>query len=229
MGVAERTVPSNWRLRVKLHPNAKTTPHMRALLVHRVRSLRWTVAAAAGAAGVARRTAHKWLARQRAGGPAALDDRPSTPHRQPRRTPPATVSAIIAARHQRLTAWTIAVRLQVPRSTVAAILARAGLNRLRDLTPRLPVVRYERTHPGELVHLDIKPLARILRVGHRVHGDRSREVHGAGYEYAFVAWMITVAPRTSRSSPSKPASPPRAFSSAHSAGLRAEASQSARC
>jgi transposase InsO family protein len=172
---------------VKLHPNAKTTPHMRALLVHRVRSLRWTVAAAAGAAGVARRTAHKWLARQRAGGPAALDDRPSTPHRQPRRTPPATVSAIIAARHQRLTAWTIAVRLQVPRSTVAAILARAGLNRLRDLTPRLPVVRYERTHPGELVHLDIKPLARILRVGHRVHGDRSREVHGAGYEYAFVA------------------------------------------
>jgi hypothetical protein len=75
----------------------------------------------------------------------------------------------------------------VPRSTVAAILARAGMNRLRLLDPTPPVVRYERTFPGELVHLDIKPLARILRAGHRIHGDRSREVHGAGYEYAFVA------------------------------------------
>jgi transposase InsO family protein len=86
-----------------------------------------------------------------------------------------------------LPAWAIARRLQVPRSTVAAILRRAGLNQLRYLTPAPPVVRYERTRPGELVHLDIKPLARILRVGHRIHGDRRQEVHGAGYEYAFVA------------------------------------------
>jgi transposase InsO family protein len=172
---------------VKLHRNAKTTPHMRALLVQRVRGLHWPVAAAAEAAGIARRTAFKWLARHRDGGTAALEDRPSTPHRQPRRTPDAVISAIVAARQQRLPAWAIAVRLQVPRSTVAAVLARAGLNRLRDLQPVLPVVRYERTHPGALVHFDIKPLARILRVGHRIHGDRSREVHGAGYEYAFVA------------------------------------------
>jgi transposase InsO family protein len=51
----------------------------------------------------------------------------------------------------------------------------------------MPVIRYERTRPGELVHLDIKPLARILRVGHRIHGDRRQIVAGAGYEYAHVA------------------------------------------
>ena len=76
--------------------------------------------------------------------------------------------------------------LQVPRSTVAAILARAGLNLLTRLTPP-PVQRYERAAPGDLVHLDIKPLARILRVRHRIDGDRRRVVEGAGYEYAHVA------------------------------------------
>ena len=172
---------------MKLHRNAKTTPHMRALLVHRVRGLHWPTATAAAAAGVALRTAYKWLARHRQGGLPALHDRSSQPHRQPRRTSAAVISAIVAARHERLTAWAIAVRLQVPRSTVAAILARVGLNRLAALEPAAPVTRYERARPGELVHLDIKPLARILRIGHRMHGDRRRKVKGAGYEYVHVA------------------------------------------
>ena len=105
----------------------------------------------------------------------------------PRRTPPERVAAILTARHQRLSAWAIAIRVQMPRSTVAAVLVRAGLNRLARLTPPAPVQRYERTRVGELVHLDIKPLARILRVGHRIHGDRRQIVAGAGYEYAHVA------------------------------------------
>jgi len=172
---------------VKLHRNAKTTPHMRALLVHRVRTLHWPVAAAATAAGVAIRTAYKWLARHRQGGIPALADRSSQPHRQPRRTPAAVVEAIVAARQERLTGWAIAVRLQVPRSTVAAILARLGLNHLASLAPAAPVPRYERARPGELVHLDIKPLVRILRVGHRIHGDRRTKVAGAGWEYVHVA------------------------------------------
>ena len=172
---------------MKLHRNAKTTPHMRALLVHRVRTLHWSSAAAAAAAGIAVRTAYKWLARYRDGGDSALRDRSSQPHRQPRRTPPRVVAAIMAARHERLTAWAIAVRCQVPRSTVALILARHGLNRVSSLEPAAPVIRYERARPGELVHLDIKPLARILRVGHRIHGDQRRRVRGAGYEYAHVA------------------------------------------
>jgi len=97
------------------------------------------------------------------------------------------VRAVLAARQERLTAWAIAVRLQIPRSTVAAILARAGLNQLRALVPIEPVIRYERTRPGELVHLDIKPLVRILRAGHRMHGDRRTRVIGAGWEYVHVA------------------------------------------
>lgn len=171
---------------MKLHRNAKTTPHMRALLVHRVCTLDWPVATAAAAAGIAVRTAYKWLARHRLGGPAALADRSSTPHRQPRRTPAAVISAIAAARHERLTAWAIAVRLQVPRSTVAAILARLGLNTLTALEPVAPVTRYERARPGELVHLDIKPLGRILRAGKRVD-PRHRGSVGAGWEYVHVA------------------------------------------
>lgn len=160
---------------------------MRALLVDRIRVQHWTVTAAAAAAGVSVRTGYKWLARYQYGGGAALTDRPSVPHRQPRRTPPEAIARIIAARLERRTAWAIAIQQQIPRSTVAAVLARHGLNRLRSLEPAAPVTRYERARPGELVHLDIKPLARILRVGHRIHGDRRQIVPGAGYEYAHVA------------------------------------------
>jgi transposase InsO family protein len=173
--------------RVRLHRNAKTTPHMRALLVHRIRQDGWETSEAAEAAGISVRTAYKWLARYRTGGPAALEDAPSTPHRQPRRTSDAVIAEIVAARQQRLTGWAIAVRLQQARSTVARVLRRAGCSRLPPVEPPSPVRRYERTRPGELVHLDIKPLARILRPGHRIHGDRRQTVDGAGYEYVHVA------------------------------------------
>ena len=172
---------------MKLHRNAKTTPHMRALLIVRIRQQHWAPAQAASAAGISVRTAYKWLARHRAGGAAALDDRPSTPHHQPRRTAPAVTARIVAARYQRRTAWTIGVQLQVPRSTVAAVLVRAGLNRLARLTPPAPVTRYEWPHRGDLVHLDVKPLGRIAGVGHRIHGDRRARVKGIGWEYAHVA------------------------------------------
>jgi transposase InsO family protein len=90
------------------------------------------------------------------------------------------VAAIVTARHERLTAWAIVVRLQVPRSTVAAVLSRVGLNHLAYLQPQ-PVTRCERQRPGELVHLDIMPLGRILRVGHRITGGRRTSV-GAGWD-----------------------------------------------
>jgi transposase InsO family protein len=160
---------------------------MRALLVQRIRQERWPPAAAATAAGVSVRTTYKWLRRHRLGGPDALQDASSRPHRVPRRTSADLTAQIVAARYQRRSAWAIAVQLQVPRSTVAAVLVRTGLNRLSRLSPPPPVQRYERSRPGELVHLDIKPLVRILRAGHRVHGDRRTLVKGAGYEYVHVA------------------------------------------
>jgi transposase InsO family protein len=172
---------------VKVHRNAKTTPAMRALIVQRIRQDHWPPAEAAAAAGISVRTTYKWLRRHRLGGRPALEDASSRPRRQPRRTAPAVTAAIVAARYERRTAWTIAVQLQVPRSTVAAILARVGLNRLARLTPPAPVVRYEWAHPGDLVHLDVKPLARIAGVGHRIHGDRRARVQGIGWEYAHVA------------------------------------------
>lgn len=135
---------------MKLHLNAKTTPHMRALLVDRITVQRWRPELAARAAGVSRRTAYKWLRRHREGGRTALDDRSSRPHRQPRRTSADRIAAIVAARYERQAAWTIAVRLQIPRSTVAVVLARTGLNRLACVTPPEPIVRYEHTHPGAL-------------------------------------------------------------------------------
>jgi len=173
---------------VKLHRNAKTTPSMRALIVQRIRQDRWSPAEAAAAAGVSVRTTYKWLRRHRLGGRPALDDASSRPRRQPRRTSADRVAAIIACRQARLTAWAIAVRLQIPRSTVALVLARAGLNRLACLIPKPAApLRYEYTAPGELLHLDMKPLARIGRVGHRIHGDHSQKAVGLGYEVAHVA------------------------------------------
>ena len=60
--------------------------------------------------------------------------------------------------------------------------------RLAQLSPPPPVVRYERAHPGELLHFDIKKLARIARTGHRVTGDRQRDhVRGAGWEFLHIA------------------------------------------
>lgn len=163
---------------MKLHRNAKTTPVTRALLITRVRHQGWRVGTAAAAQGISRRTAHKWLRR----GVLALEDRSSQPVHQPRRTRPERVAAIVAARYQRLPAWQIAVRLQVPRSTVSAVLHRLGLNRLSALTPREPVQRYERRRVGELLHLDMKRLVRIGVIGHRIHGDRRQSMRGAGWE-----------------------------------------------
>ena len=90
---------------MKVHRNAKTTPHMRALLVDRILVQHWRPTAAAEAAGVSVRTVYKWLARYRFAGRGGLEDRSSSPTRQPRRTPPERVAAIVAARHARLTAW----------------------------------------------------------------------------------------------------------------------------
>ena len=164
---------------MKLHRNAKTTPLTRALLVSRVRHQGWTPAAAAVAHGVSVRTVFKWLRRGRE---ATFEDRPSAPHRQPRRTSAVMTAAIVGARYEGLTAWRIAVRLQVPRSTVSAVLVRCGLNRLARLQPRPPIHRYERSRPGELVHLDMKRVARIGVVGHRIHGDWRRRTRGLGWE-----------------------------------------------
>jgi transposase InsO family protein len=167
-----------------VHPNAKTTPVMRQLIVTRAQQ-GWTYAQIAAALGVSVRTVAKWRARSRQ--PQGLVDRSSRPLHQPRRLAAATEAAIVAARRTRATAWEISRRLRVPRSTVTRVLHRVGLNRLARLEPAPVVQRYEWPTAGDLLHLDIKPLGRIRGVGHRIHGDRTQRARGIGYEYAHVA------------------------------------------
>ena len=171
---------------MRLHPNAKTTPKMRQLLVWRVTQQGWSQAEAADAAEVSVRTVAKWVQRSRRGDPA-LEDRSSRPRRQPRAVAPAQVAAIVAYRHTRATAWEISARVGVPRSTVTRVLHRAGLNRVSRLDPPLVIQRYEWPSAGDLLHLDIKPLGRIRGIGHRIHGNLALRVRGVGYEYAHVA------------------------------------------
>ena len=171
---------------MRLHPNAKTTPKTRQLLIARVTQLGWSRRAAAEAAGVSVRTVAKWLQRGRLGGDT-LEDRSSRPHRQPRRVAPDRVAAIVAYRQTRATAWEISARVGVPRSTVTRVLHRAGLNRVSRLDPPPVIQRYEWPQAGDLLHLDIKPLGRIRGIGHRIHRNLAVRARGVGYEYAHVA------------------------------------------
>lgn len=171
---------------MNVHENARMTVHGRALLVRRVVEDGWTAASAADAAGVSVRTAFKWLARYRAGGAAALADRSSAPWRRPHRLPDETVAAIERLRRERLTGPQIARALDLPRSTVGAILRRLGLGRLSALEPKPPVIRYERAAPGELIHVDTKKLGRIDGIGHRITGDRRGQKKGIGWDLVHV-------------------------------------------
>ena len=172
---------------MQLHGNARTTPYARREMVHRVLEQAEPVKDTAAALGVSARTVYKWLRRYGDEGEPGLEDRSSRPLRCPHRTDARTVRRIQRLRRHKLTAWQISERLGLPRSTVSDWLSRSGLGRLRYLEPKLPVRRYERRRPGALLHLDTKKLARIVRPGHRIHGDRSRTVQGAGWEYAHVA------------------------------------------
>ncbi len=173
---------------MNLHRNARTTPASRADLVRRVLSERQSPRAVATALGVDIKTVNKWVARFVAEGPAGLADRSSRPRRLREPTPPGTVERIIALRRQRFTGQQIAKQTGVSPATVSRILRTAKLSRAKDLEPVAPVVRYERKTPGELIHLDIKKLARFDKVGHRITGDRSLgESRGAGWEFVHVS------------------------------------------
>jgi transposase InsO family protein len=170
------------------HENARTTPLSRRLIVQRLQQGQ-TVAEVAAALGVTSRTVRKWRDRFASEGEAGLRDRSSRPHRSPCRLGIDRHAAIEGLRRQRLSGPAIARRLGLPVSTVGAALRRLGLNRLAALDPRPPVIRYERQHPGELIHIDIKKLGRIDGIGHRITGDRHGQSskRGTGWEYVHVA------------------------------------------
>jgi transposase InsO family protein len=172
---------------MNLHRNARTTPCSRAEMVRRVLDEGQPPKAVAAAFGIDLKTVGKWVARFKAQGAAGLQDRSSRPHRLREPTPPETVEQIIALRRQRFTGQQIAQETGVSPTTVSRILRAARLSRMKDLEPPEPVIRYEREHPGELIHLDIKKLGRFEAEGHRVTGDRQAgRSRGAGWEFVHV-------------------------------------------
>jgi transposase InsO family protein len=171
------------------HANARLTPKGRSILVGRIVS-GWTITAAAGAAGISRQSGSKWWSRFRAEGSAGLLDRRSVVRHQARAHSPDLAERVCARRRElHVGPHVLAWETGVPRSTVYALLRRAGLNRLDRLEPRPPVVRYERERPGELVHLDTKMLGRIgPGGGHRITGRRDKDRHrGIGWNRVHIA------------------------------------------
>jgi transposase InsO family protein len=142
-----------------LHANAALSWSGRRELARRVVDEGWTVRAAAEAAGVSVRCARKWACRYR-GGDLELADRSSAPRSVPNRTPADRVAVIVLLRQLRMTAAEIAETLSMPLSTVSVVLKRHGIGRLGRIGLEQPV-RYERSRPGELVHVDVKKLGRI--------------------------------------------------------------------
>ena len=173
---------------MNVHKNARLTPLGRERIVRQVASGQ-TPEAVAEAAGVCPRTVRKWVDRYRNEGSAGLRDRSSRPHRLRQPTPQVVVAEIERLRRQRWTGRQIAAETGVSPATVSRVLRRLGLNKLSSLEPAEPIRRYEREHPGEMVHLDIKKLGRIGSVGHRITGRYPGAVnrhHGIGWEFVHV-------------------------------------------
>ena len=180
------------------HGNARTTVHGRKLIVERHRA-GWKQAHIAAAMGISRKCVRTWITRYAAEGEAGLADRSSRPHTSPTRTPTVVEDRIVElrGRERRGPAW-LGAELGVPARTVSRVLARRGEPRLCALDPmtgevirssKQTAIRYERSRPGELVHMDVKKLGRIpdgggWRAHGRAAGSTSRDrATRAGYDY----------------------------------------------
>ena len=149
------------------HANAPLTPEGRRRLAHLVVEEGWPMRRAAERFQVSPATASRWVGRYRDGLP--MQDRSCRPHHSPGRLARRTERRIIALRlNRRWGPHRIAYHLGLARSTVGRILTRYNMPRLTEvdqatgLAVRRPVpVRYEKTSPGELVHLDINKLGHI--------------------------------------------------------------------
>jgi transposase InsO family protein len=183
---------------MKLHANAALSLNGRRLLCRRVVVEGRTVAEAAAAAEVSVRCARKWVRRYLAEGELGLLDRSSAPRSVANRTEERRVEAIAALRRLRFTGPEIADTLGMALSTVSGILTRNGMGKLGRIGLE-PPERYERQRPGELIHIDVKKLGRIVVAGHAVTGNRrqrgrrttytndGRRIGDAGWEFVHIA------------------------------------------
>jgi len=180
---------------MNLHANAALSLKGRRELCRRVVGLGWTLTSAAEAGEVSVRCARKWVGRYREDGELGLLDRSSAPLVVANRTDERRVQAIAALRRLRFTGPELAELLEMPLSTVSGILTRIGMGKLGRLGIE-PAQRYERSRPGELIHIDVKKLGRMSRPGWRMTGGRHRrgdrgyhvaKAKGVGWEFVHVA------------------------------------------
>ena len=177
------------------HKNARLTPKGREDMVRAVVHGGLTKAAAARRFNTTAKTVAKWVDRFNADGLDGLRDRSSRPLSSPGQIPLATCTAVEALRRQRYSGKQIASELTISPATVSRILRRLGLNKLSALEPAEPIRRYERDHPGDLIHIDIKKLVKFNAVGHRITGDRRGQGHDRGIGWEFVHVCIDDASR----------------------------------
>ena len=184
------------------HANARTTLYARRLIIER-RLAGWPPARIAEQLGISRATVHKWVRRHREEGWPGLVDRSSRPRTCPTRTPVQVEAAILALRRQAHRGPVfLAGQLGLTASTVGRVLRRHQVPALAAIDPitgapvrrRHSGIRYERAHPGELIHIDVKKLGRVPEGGgwrlHGREGNPDREQHrgrGIGYDYLHVA------------------------------------------
>lgn len=166
-----------------MHANARTTPRSREDIVRLVLKEGQTVKAAAAAFTVCPKTVRKWVGRYRTAGASGLKERSSRPAHSPKRILPARREAALAWRRQGLVYAEIAQRTGLSEATLSRLLRTVPR---QPVPPPPPVVRYERATPGELLHLDIKKLGRIERVGHRITGNPRDRTRGVGWECVHV-------------------------------------------
>jgi transposase InsO family protein len=171
------------------HKNASLTPKGREQMVRAVVEGNLTKVAVARQFRTTSKTVAKWVERFHKEGVDGLRDRSSKPLSSPSQTAQATCDAVEALRRQRYTGAQIAQQLNIAPATVSRILQRRGLNKWSSIEPIEPVRRYEREHPGEIIHIDIKKLGRFEQIGHRVTGDRKGQSNsrGVGWEYLHLA------------------------------------------
>jgi transposase InsO family protein len=164
------------------HGNAALTPRQRLRLARQIIDDGWTVSAAADYFRVSYPTAAKWARRYVELGAEGMADRSSRPHTHPNRTPQDMVKKIVHLRiKKRLGPVQIAGRLEMPASTVHAVLVRCRLNRLShvDVKTGEPIRRYEHEKPGAMIHVDVKKIGNIPQGGGwrfvgRVQGGKNR-------------------------------------------------------
>ena len=172
------------------HRNARLTPTGRKVMIERIVA-GTPQAHVAEQMCVSRATVSKWWRRWLAEGDAGLQDRSSRPHRSPARASKRVEDRVCRLRRSKR--WgprMISMHTGIPASTVHKILVRRGLNRLAwiDRPTGRVIRRYERAHPGELIHLDVKKVGKIPPGGGwRVRGRGQTKQRRVGYTYLHCA------------------------------------------